>query len=71
MIAKWTITDEQFEQVKQELRETVNGLLEFYKETNDMEHYAQALERAFGIEDALSAIIMKAKFEISFDNEEV
>lgn len=66
---KWTITDEQFEQVKKELRERISNLLKFYSDTNNMKSYAEALERAYGIEDAISALIMAAKFEPIYDDE--
>ena len=66
---KWTITDDDYEQVKKELRERINNLLKFYADTKDMKHYAEALERAYGIEDAISAIVMAAKFEPIYDEE--
>lgn len=34
-----------------------------------MKSYAGALERAYGIEDAISALIMAAKFEPIYDDE--
>lgn len=71
MKAKWTITDDDYEQVKRELRESVNKMLDFYRDIDDTKHYAETLERAYGIEDALTAIMMKSKFEISYDDEEV
>ena len=68
---KWTLTDEQFEQVKKELRERINNLLSLYAETKDMKRYAETLERAYGIEDAISAIVMAAKFEPIYYDKEV
>lgn len=71
MTFKLTITDEQFEQVKKELRERINNLLKFYADTKDMKSYESALERAYGIEDAISAIVMAAKFEPIYYDKEV
>lgn len=71
MKCKWTITDDDYEQVKKDLRERINNLLKFYADTKDMKNYEAALERAYGIEDALSAIIMAAKFEPIYNDEEV
>lgn len=68
---KWTITYDDYEQVKKELRGRINNLLKFYADTKDMKNYEAALERAYGIEDAISALIMAAKFEPIYDAEEV